>query len=131
MAYEQTGKKAHLKFAQDRFDALVKSDVDTYLRKVFRQGRRFGLVVIDPPSFSQDRGKGKSFDINDEHPHLIRSVLKVMKPGGTVFFSSNHQRFEPRMDDLPVKTIKEITPRTIPDDYRNKKIHRCWRMEAH
>ena len=55
-------------------------------------------------------------------------VLKVMAPGGIIFFSTNHQRFEPRLDTLNVKGLKELTPKTIPEDYRNQGAHRCWSM---
>jgi 23S rRNA G2069 N7-methylase RlmK/C1962 C5-methylase RlmI len=107
---------------------MVQSDVDRYLTKAFREGRRFTLAFVDPPSFFQDQDDEISFDINLEHPALIKNVLKVMKPGATVFFSTNHQRFEPRLEDLPVKGLTELTPKTIPEDYRNPRIHRCWQM---
>ncbi len=109
---------------------LIKSDAAQYLAKAYLEGRRFSLAFIDPPSFFQDRNKGMSFDINSDHPALIRNILKVMTPGSPVFFSTNHQRFEPRLDGLPVKDLIELTPATIPEDYRNRRIHRCWRMTA-
>ena len=107
---------------------LVKSDAGKFLAQAHREGRRFTLAFIDPPSFFQDTNKGVSFDINRDHPELIRDVLKVMASGSIVFFSTNHQRFEPRLDNLPVKDLTELTPATIPEDYRNRQIHRCWQM---
>ncbi len=109
---------------------LIQSDVFKYLAQAYRERRRFTLAFVDPPSFFKDRGRGVSFDINRDHPGLIRDVLKVMAPGSPVFFSTNHQRFEPCLDGLPVKDLTELTPKTIPEDYRNKRIHRCWRMTA-
>ncbi len=107
---------------------FILSDVDRFLEGALRQGRQFNLVLIDPPSFFQDEKRGVSFDVNEDHPRLIRNTLKVMAPGSIVFFSTNHQRFEPRLNGLPVKDLYEITPKTIPEDYRNKLIHRCWKM---
>lgn len=109
---------------------MVRSDVMEFLARAHRDGKRYTLAVVDPPSFFNDRVKNRSFDINRDHPELIQNVLKVMAPGSTVFFSTNHQRFEPRLEGLPVKDLVELTPRTIPEDYRNRKVHRCWRMEA-
>ena len=109
---------------------LVQSDVDKFLAQTQRQGKKFTLGFIDPPSFFQDKERGISFDINKDHPELLRNVLKIMAPGSTLFFSTNHQRFEPQLDKLPVKDLKELTPKTIPEDYRNKTIHRCWQMTA-
>lgn len=109
---------------------FIQSDVFKYLEKASREGRRFTLGFIDPPSFFQDQMAKSSFDMNRDHPVLIRHVLKVMAPGATVFFSTNHQRFEPRLENLPVKDLKELTPQTIPEDYRNRQVHRCWQMTA-
>lgn len=110
--------------------ALIQSDVSIFLDKAYRQGKRFTLAFVDPPSFFQDTGKDVSFDINVDHPELIRSVLKVMAPGSTVFFSTNHQRFEPNLETPLVRNLVELTPKTIPEDYRNRQIHRCWQMTA-
>lgn len=114
---------------------LVQSDVNKFLAQTQRERRRFTLAFVDPPSFFSARGGkyleiGTTFDINRDHPELLRNVLKVMAPGSTVFFSTNHQRFEPRLEGLPVKDLIELTPKTIPEDYRNRRVHRCWRMTA-
>jgi 23S rRNA G2069 N7-methylase RlmK/C1962 C5-methylase RlmI len=107
---------------------LIQSDAASYLADAYRQGRRFTLAFVDPPSFFQNHSKGISFDINRDHQALMRNVLKVMAPGSLVFFSTNHQRFQPRLDGLPVRCLRELTPSTIPEDYRNRLIHRCWQM---
>ena len=127
----------YLKWARDNMElnglmgpqhTLIQSDVDHFLEKTLHGRERFTLAIVDPPSFFRDEKKGTAFDINRDHPHLIKNVLKVMLAGSTLFFSTNHQGFEPRMDDLPVREIKELTPKTIPEDYRNKHIHRCWQI---
>lgn len=92
--------------------------------------QKFSLVVVDPPSFSGQEVGNKKFEILGDHPSLLRKVLRVTVPDGTIIFSTNHQRFEPDMDDLPVAKITEITNKTIPVDYRNKNIHRCWIIKA-
>ncbi len=107
---------------------FIQSDVNLFLKDAYKKAQRFTLALVDPPSFFQDENRNVSFDINRDHPDLIRNVLKVMAPGALVFFSTNHQRFEPRLEGLPVKDLLEITPKTIPEDFRNKLIHRCWKM---
>ncbi len=109
---------------------FIQTDVANYLSRTFLDGKRFTLAFVDPPSFSKDVKTGAAFDINRDHPKLLQSVLKVMVPGSTVFFSVNHQRFEPRLEGLAISDLKELTPKTIPEDYRNRKIHRCWEMKA-
>ena len=130
---------SYIKWARDNLElnglwssrhAVLQSDVGSYLDKTVRTGRRFTLAFVDPPSFFRERTRDVAFDINEAHPDLLRKVLKVMAPGALLFFSTNHQRFEPRLDGLPVKDLKELTPKTIPEDYRNRNVHRCWRMTA-
>lgn len=108
--------------------SFVKSDISRFVQGALRRGQRFDLCFVDPPSFFRDQGKNISFDINRDHPLLLEDVFKIMEPESTVFFSTNHQRFEPRFEGLKVKSIVELTPKTIPIDYRNRQVHRCWRM---
>lgn len=87
-------------------------------------------VVVDPPSFSTTRTRNLQFDIVADHPGLLEAVIAVMRKGGVIFFSTNHQDFMPRLVSLKAADTKEITDLTIPEDYvRNRPpIHRCWRI---
>ena len=129
----------YLQWAQDNLElnklngpqhTVVQSDVDKYLASVRGSSRKFTLAFVDPPSFFNDQSNNISFDINEDHRQLLQNVLKVMVKGSFVFFSTNHQRFEPRFENLPIVDLVELTPKTIPEDYRNKAVHRCWRMTA-
>jgi len=94
------------------------------------EGRRWDLVFVDPPSFSNRKGVDVGFDVARDHPDLLRRVLAVAAPGGVVLFSTNHQRFTPQFEGLSVASVEEITARTVPEDYRNRQVHRCWRIVA-
>jgi 23S rRNA (cytosine1962-C5)-methyltransferase len=67
-----------------------------------------------------------------DHPGLINSVADLMREGGTIYFSTNHQAFDLHEQTLNVSQAEEITAQTIPEDYRNKrkKIHRCWKINV-
>ena len=108
----------------------VQSDTGVFLERARRERRRFTLAVVDPPSFFTYGKKKINLDINRDHLMLIQDVLSIMAPGSTVFFSTNHQRFEPKLDGLRVNRIVELTPSTIPEDYRNRRIHRCWEIHV-
>ncbi len=109
---------------------LVQTDAMKYLARADREGMKFDLAFVDPPSFYKDQVEGVDFDINRDHPKLINKVLKIMRPGSDILFSTNHQRFEPSFDDLNVKEIIPLTPKTIPEDYRNRNIHHCWQIKV-
>jgi len=109
---------------------LVQADTFDFLRKAKNTKDTFDLAVVDPPSYSTTRTRNDSFDIVKDHVRLLRATFVLMRPGGIVFFSTNHQDFELQTGSLKVSTIQEITHTTIPEDYMRKRqpIHRCWRI---
>jgi 23S rRNA (cytosine1962-C5)-methyltransferase len=118
-------------------NVLVQSPTFEFLEETAEQNLKFDLAVVDPPSFSTSRQDNEDFDILRDHPRLLSVVIKVMKPGSTIFFSTNHQDFSIQMGKLAarefqeIQEINEITSRTIPEDYqqKNKTIHRCWQIQ--
>ena len=111
---------------------LVQAHAFDFLKAAAREKQRFDLAVVDPPSFSTTKTRNVAFDIASDHPRLLKAVVGLLRPGATLFFSTNHQSFEPRMDGLAVADVKEITAGTIPEDYvsKRKTMHRCWRITA-
>jgi 23S rRNA (cytosine1962-C5)-methyltransferase len=109
---------------------LAQQDAFVFLKKARLGDLRFDLAVVDPPSFSTTRGRRTDFDLAQDHPRLLRGVVEVLRPGAILIFSTNHQGFEARLEDLPVSEATEITDQTIPEDYAGKQrpIHRCWRI---
>ena len=53
-----------------------------------------------------------------------------MKPGGIIYFSTNFRRFKLDEQVLSESRFREISDRTVPEDFANKRTHRCWRMEV-
>ena len=113
-------------------NAVIQAHAFDYLDRAKRKGQRFDLAVVDPPSYSTTQSRGEAFDVLTDHVALLEAVTAVMRPGGMVFFSTNHQAFLPRLDLLTVSAVEEITALTIPEDYvhKRKTIHRCWRIEV-
>lgn len=111
---------------------LIQEDTLDFLAKTEPGYRDFDLAVVDPPSYSTTRITEDHFDIAKDHPQMLNAVFNLMKPGATVFFSTNHQNFDLKTKDLVVTDIREITAQTIPEDYQNKrkKIHRCWEISV-
>lgn len=107
---------------------LERADVLQWLPQAAADRRQFDLIVCDPPTFSNSKKMRGFFDVDVMHPELINGCLKLLAPGGTLYFSTNFRGFQLREDELAPCHLKEITAQTIPEDYRNKKIHRCWRI---
>lgn len=109
----------------------IQRDTFDFLKRAVKQERRFDLAVVDPPSYSTTKLTEKHFDIARDYPELLNQVFLLMRPGATLFFSTNHQNFDLNTNRLTTfETIKEITAETIPEDYVNKRknIHRCWEI---
>jgi len=111
----------------DRRHETVAADVAEWLAAA--EPASFDLAIVDPPSFSTRYG-ARDFDVLRDHPELLAQVRRLIAPGGRVLFSTNHQRFEPRLDAAPYETVEDITERTVPRDYRNRTIHRAWLLHA-
>ncbi len=111
--------------------AFLKSDVMEFLRQHARlEGGAYDLVVVDPPTFSNSKGTERDWEVEEAHVEMFGLLGPLMASGGVVYFSTNFRKF--KMDEEGVAgagfTVREISRRTVPPEYRNKRIHRCWRM---
>ncbi|MCA9121468.1 MAG: bifunctional 23S rRNA (guanine(2069)-N(7))-methyltransferase RlmK/23S rRNA (guanine(2445)-N(2))-methyltransferase RlmL [Planctomycetaceae bacterium] len=106
---------------------FVRSDAREFLRAPSLKDE-YTLAVVDPPTFSNSKRTEEDWDVQRDHVDLLNAVIRHMAPGGVIYFSTNFRRFkldEAHFSDLEVR---EISRRTVPEDFRNKRIHRCWRM---
>ena len=106
----------------------IQMDTLDFLGSPEAQDLFFDLAVVDPPSFSTTRSTQAHFDIARDHPGLLNAVFQRIRPGGRIFFSTNHQNFELKIHKLDQKNIREVTD--IPEDFKCKRrqIHRCWEI---
>lgn len=111
--------------SQHRF---VREDAGTYLSSLGDE--RFDLAVVDPPTFSNSKRLDEDWDIQRDHATLLQKVIDHITPGGVIFFSTNSRRFKLDEAALTGVTTREISKQTVPEDFRNKRIHRCWRMHV-
>ncbi len=94
------------------------------------RGRRaaFDLAVVDAPTFSNSKSLEDYWDIQRNHVELLNRLVELMTPGGLIFFSTNFRRFKLAEAEIRGVTIREISRQTVPADFSNRRIHRCWRM---
>ena len=109
---------------QHRF---VRSDANQFLASL-AEGVLFDLVVVDPPTFSNSKNLENDWDIQRDHAALLQQVIAHTSPEGVIFFSTNSRRFKLNEAALAGVSIREISKQTVPEDFRNKRIHRCWRL---
>jgi 23S rRNA (cytosine1962-C5)-methyltransferase len=67
----------------------VTADAQKTLERFADRGRRFDLVVCDPPTFSHGPKPGATFSVASDLAQLAAGCLSVLEPGGLLAFSSN------------------------------------------
>ena len=109
---------------------IVRDEARAFLEHRANRGEPpFDLVVVDPPTYSRSAKSETPWDVERDHAELLELVAKNLVTGGIVYFSTNFRRFHLAEEQLSVLyAVREITNRTIPEDFRNERIHRAWRL---
>lgn len=123
--YIQWAKKnMELNGFQGKQHRYLQTDVLDWLNQPVSQ--RWDLIVLDPPTFSNSKRMKGTLDIQRDHVWLVHSTLKRLNPGGTLFFSTNLRKFKLETEAFSSFKLKNISGQTIPNDFRDKKIHHCF-----
>jgi 23S rRNA (cytosine1962-C5)-methyltransferase len=71
--------------------AFVQTDALEWLARAAKRGEKFGVVILDPPSFSTS-GKGKTFRVADGYQGALERVFAVLERDGRVLAVTNHRK---------------------------------------
>ncbi|MGH9886807.1 MAG: class I SAM-dependent methyltransferase [bacterium] len=104
---------------------LVRADVREFLAEARRARRRWDVIVVDPPTFSNSKRMDGTFDVQRDHAALLDDVLAVCS--GAVWFSTNLRRFKLELTD-PSLAVTDMTRATIPPDFRDPRAHHAFRI---
>lgn len=69
-------------------------DAMDWFRRLARKGRRFDVVLLDPPTFSQSRERGV-FRVESDYAALVTAATRVLAENGVLFASTNAARLDP------------------------------------
>lgn len=108
--------------------SIVRADCLKFLQEAQQKKERYGVIVIDPPTISRSKKMESLFDIQEDYLQLIRLSLNLLEPEGVIFFSTNSRKFKFDMEAFPGCKIAEISHKTLPSDFHDPKIHRCWKI---
>ncbi|MBK6277615.1 MAG: bifunctional 23S rRNA (guanine(2069)-N(7))-methyltransferase RlmK/23S rRNA (guanine(2445)-N(2))-methyltransferase RlmL [Gammaproteobacteria bacterium] len=105
---------------------LVRADC---LRWLGAERRRWDLVFLDPPSFSNSKRMEETLDVQRDHVALIRAALRVLEREGTLLFSTNRRGFRLDAGALADLEISDLTEQSIDPDFNRKPVpHRLYRI---
>ncbi len=128
--------RRYLEWAQDNFRLngldpaahdVIYGDALDWLRRLERKGRRFDLVLVDPPSASTSGGKGKRkrWSVERDLGVLVERAARLVAPGGTLYVSSNlrrlpWERFRAMVEEglSAAGRVGALEPWTLPLDHR-------------
>lgn len=124
--------------------AQTTDSVDPAGRNLTRVRRNLALNELDRPEhwttlaevrdfLADARAKRRSWELAvAEVPAggeaALGGVMAVMAPGAVLYVVASHPRSAPDVAALRARSAEEITAQTVPDDHRNKAVHRCWRV---
>jgi 23S rRNA (guanine2445-N2)-methyltransferase / 23S rRNA (guanine2069-N7)-methyltransferase len=127
----------YLRWAEDNF-RINRIDLSRHqfiaqdCREWLRSTRdRFDVIFLDPPSFSNSKRMLDTLDVQRDHARLIQSAMRLLNPGGVLYFSTNLRQFKLDSSVNEHYMVDDISAQTIDQDFkRNPKIHHCFKIMA-
>ena len=117
----------HLEGPEHTFE---QADVLEWVTETRHSPRRFDLIYVDPPTFSNSkRMRKRSWDVQRDHAELLIGVSRLLRENGTAIFCCNLRGFEPDVATLAKAHVglADISAKTIPEDFkRTGDIHHCY-----
>ncbi len=90
--------------------------------------RRYDLIFLDPPTFSNSKRMDDTFDVERDQENLVNLCMKRLHPDGILYFSNNKRKFKFASILYEYFEVKDITFSTIPEDFHDKKIHHAYKI---
>ena len=84
-------------------------DATKFVREAIKDGKKYDIIIFDPPSFSNSRKMDGDFDIARDYVQWIKNLFTILKKTGIILFSTNLGTFQMDRRRLRGLSIKEIT----------------------
>lgn len=107
---------------------IVRADCLKFLDDEIRSKNKYDIIIIDPPTMSRSKKMDQLFDIQVDYISLISKAIQLLTSTGTIFFSTNSRKFVFDSTLFSSCSVTEISHKTLPIDFQDPKIHRCWKI---
>lgn len=91
---------------------------------------KFDIIILDPPTFSNSKKMVDSFEVERDQVGLVKSCMKLLNQNGILYFSCNKRTFRLAPELSAQYQVKDISKETIPMDFHDLKIHRCFEINS-
>jgi 23S rRNA G2069 N7-methylase RlmK/C1962 C5-methylase RlmI len=110
---------------------LIRADALRFLGEAEKAGLSWDIIILDPPTFSNSKKMTDTLDIRRDHRRLISQCLRLLNPGGRLWFSANARNFKLRGEDFPgvlMRDIQTLPPAEVPqdEDFRGRRLPACY-----
>ena len=102
---------------------FIAGDAFKVLYKMGERQRLFDLIILDPPSFAQ--AKGKTFSVQKDYRELVEAALAVAAPGALMAAVSNTKKISAEEIDRAIgdaavrqrRQVRVVERRGLPPDF--------------
>ena len=92
----------------DKDHVLIAGDFLDTVRLFQKQGRRYDMIILDPPTMARNK-KGKlGFSVKSHAGPMTEHVMELINPGGILFFSVNTEKISQKDFEKMVLTPKVL-----------------------
>jgi len=105
---------------------LVRADVLRFLSEAAKHERRWDLIVLDPPTFSNSKKMEGNLDIRRDYEELIKACLAVLDRRGKLYFSTNARSFKLDAELFPGVHIEDLKGTVVDEDFRDRFLPACY-----
>jgi 23S rRNA (guanine2445-N2)-methyltransferase / 23S rRNA (guanine2069-N7)-methyltransferase len=109
----------------------IQADCIAWLEEAVGSSRKYDLIFLDPPTFSNSKRMDDILDVQRDHSALIHRCMTLLASGGKLVFSTNAQKFKLDSEINRSYKVTDISRATLPEDFkRNPRIHQCYELES-
>jgi 23S rRNA G2069 N7-methylase RlmK/C1962 C5-methylase RlmI len=111
---------------------LIRADAIAFLDHAAAAARRWDLIILDPPAFSNSKKMAATLDLRRDYVKLICRCLALLDAGGSLWFSANVRHFGVKAEELeaaliprfPDVRVMDLGNKTVDEDFKGRKTPR-------
>ena len=110
---------------------FIFGEAGNWLERFMRKGRKFDLVILDPPTFSRDK-QGKVFTVETGFAGLVRASEAILASAGELFCSTNQRTLTGKAfrgliaEGLAIPAACRLRERKMPADFPGAYLKAVW-----
>ena len=93
--------------------------------------RKYGLIFLAPPTFSNSKSMEETFDIRRDYERLLKTTAKLLQPEGILLFATTCRRFRLDAGAFEDFELKDISQQLVSEDFKRfPRRHQTWQLSC-